>query len=59
MSVAHVDLLHPTPEDAAAPVRAAWSLATVIGGIGMLALAAVPSALAVLLFIRPDLFLSN
>jgi len=57
MSVAHLDLLQPTREEAE-PLRAAWRLAAVLGGIGMLALAAVPSAFAVLLFIRPDLFLS-
>ena len=57
MSVAHIDLLEPTLERAE-PLRAAWRFAAVIGGIGMLALAAVPSAFAVLLFIRPDLFLS-
>jgi hypothetical protein len=57
MSVAHIDLLQPTLEDAE-PRRLARRLAVVLGGIGMLALAAVPSVLAVLLFIRPDLFLS-
>ena len=58
MSVAHIDLLHPTLEEDAAPRRAAWRLAAVLGGIGMLALSAVPSAFAVLLYIRPDMFLS-
>jgi hypothetical protein len=58
MSVAHIDLLHPTLEDAA-PRNLAWRFASVIGGIGMLALAAVPSVVAVLLFIRPDLFFSR
>jgi hypothetical protein len=57
MSVAHIDLLEPTQERTE-PLRATWRLAAVLGGIGMLALAAVPSAFAVLLFIRPDLFLA-
>jgi hypothetical protein len=57
MSVAHIDLLS-SPVEAVASRRLAWRLATVIGGICMLALAAVPSAFAVMLFMRPDLFLS-
>ena len=57
MSVAHVDLLRLGGEDAA-PTHLAWRLAAVLGGIGMLAFAAVPSTLAVLLLIRPDLFLA-
>lgn len=57
MSVAHIDLLEPTLERTE-PLRSAWRVAAVLGGIGMLALAAVPGAVAVLLFIRPDLFLS-
>lgn len=60
MSVAHIDLLDSTLE-AAEPQQAAvaWRLASLIGGIGMLALAAVPSVVAVLLFMRPDLFFSR
>lgn len=57
MSVAHIDLLD-RPLDDAAPRRLAWQLAAVLGGVGMLALAAVPSVFAVLLLMRPDLFLS-
>jgi len=58
MSVAHIDLLSSPVEDVSSR-RLAWRLATVVGGVGMLALAAVPSVFAVLLFMRPDLFLSH
>jgi hypothetical protein len=57
MSVAHIDLLDaPTEEAASRP--AARRLALLLGGVGMFALAAVPGAFAVLLLMRPDLFLS-
>jgi hypothetical protein len=58
MSVAHVELLD-TPVEEAAPRRDTWRLAAVVGGVGMLGLAAVPGVFAVLLLIRPDLFLSR
>jgi hypothetical protein len=54
MAVAHVDLLDSTLEEAPRAGR----LASVLVGIGMLALAAVPGAFAVVLLMRPDLFLS-
>lgn len=57
MSVAHIDLLDAPLEDAA-PRAATRLIARLLGGVGMLALAAVPGAFAVILLMRPDLFLS-
>jgi hypothetical protein len=57
MSVAHLDLLDAHVEEVA-PRGISRRLVTVLGGIGMLALAAVPGAFAVLVLMRPDLFLS-
>jgi hypothetical protein len=55
MSVAHIDLdAHDF-----APRRIGRRLAAVLGGIGLIALAAVPGAFAVLLLMRPDLFLER
>jgi hypothetical protein len=56
VSVAHIDLETPSVEPLA-PSRALWRLAGVLSGLGMLALAAVPAAVAVLLLTRPDLLL--
>jgi hypothetical protein len=57
MSVAHVDLLSPELE--AAAERRAPRLALALGCVAAFALAAVPAAVSVLLFTRPDLFLAH
>lgn len=58
MSVAHVDLLEHTLEEAA-PRRTAARWGLLVGGAAMMALAAVPGVFAVFLVMRPDLFFSN
>jgi hypothetical protein len=55
MAVAHLDLLDVHD---AAPRRIGRRLAVVLGGILAIALAAIPGAFAVVLLLRPDLFLS-
>jgi hypothetical protein len=55
MSVAHIDLL-AEPLDSA-PRRIALRLGSLIGWAGAGLLAAVPAAAALLLLLRPDLFL--
>ncbi|MGH7287180.1 MAG: hypothetical protein ACREI8_04080 [Myxococcota bacterium] len=58
MFVAHVDLANPSIEEVA-PRRALRRLATLLGRLGMFALAAVPGGFALLLLMRPDLVLPH
>jgi hypothetical protein len=57
MSAAPIDLLD-VPMEGAAARPAARRVAALLGGAAVLALAGVPGAFAVLLLMRPDLFLS-
>jgi hypothetical protein len=57
MSVAHLDLGVSDLEVASRRIRP--RLALLLGGAAAFALAAVPAAVSVLLFTRPDLFLAR